>query len=261
MVRSVHTPSGVLMEMGYYMAVGMGLIPTQIRTNALGHNPNIGLATAADVWEGGGNYNWLPSAATLQITSTSANDTAAGTGGRTVTVIGLDANYLQIQETLTLNGVTPVLTTKQYIRVNTFVLSTSGSGNVNAGDITLQVSGGGSIVNLMRTGYGFGRCCVYSVPANCTLFIKSAVFTVLAPSNAQNNVAVFGFFTRLVDGTNRIPLEFQVTSASPYRHDIDTGLVITQRQDFCIRVTTTGQAATNVTAAFEGVLVANSALL
>jgi hypothetical protein len=249
------------MEMGYYMAVGMGLIPTQIRTNALGHNPSIANGGAADVWEGGGDYNWLPSAATLQVSSTSANDAAAGTGGRTVTVIGLDANYLQIQETLTLNGVTPVLTTKQYLRVNTFVLSTSGSSSKNAGDITLQVSGGGSIVNIMRVGYGFGRCCVYTVPANCTLFIKSAVFTILAPSNATNNTAVFGFFTRLVDGTNRIPLEFQVTSVVPYRHDIDTGLIITQKQDFCLRVTNTAQAATNVTAAFEGVLVVNSALL
>lgn len=35
-MKSVHTPSGVLMEMGYNWAVGLGLIPAQVKVAVYG---------------------------------------------------------------------------------------------------------------------------------------------------------------------------------------------------------------------------------
>lgn len=258
MPHYVHTPTGVPMEMPYYMGVGMGLIPTQSRAAGLGHNPNIGSGVAADVWEGGGNLNWLAAAVNLQISCASPNDTAAGTGMRTVLIQGIDGSGNAISETLTTNGGT-VVTTNQFRRVNLFTGLTSGSLGVNAGDITLAQAGGTNVQDIMRAGYGFGRACRYSVPTGYTLFIRSAVFTVLATSGI--NFATFGFLFRRANGTFRIPLEFQISSTVPYRHTADEGLMVQQNEDFNIRVTNTGQANTNVTAAFEGVLVDNRALL
>lgn len=257
----VHTPSGVQMEMNYPTAVGLGLIPTQTRVTALGHNPSIGSGAAADVWEGGGDYPFLAAASILEVVSASANDATAGTGARTVLVSGLDANYAPISETVLLNGVTPVVTLKSYLRVNVFTTVTSGSGHSNAGDITLRVTGGGTTQSIIRAGIGFGNNAVYTVPAGNTLFILSEVFTVFAPNGGTVNVATFGGRIISASGNSRIPLQFQVTSTVPYRHDAALGIVLAEKTDFTLRVTTTGQAATNVTAAMEAILVSNLALL
>lgn len=261
MAAHVHTPSGVVLEMPYFVGVGLGMIPTQTRVAALGHNPNIAAGAAADVTEPGGNINWLAAAATLQVSSTSVNDTASGTGGRTALIGGINSAGAAVTEIVTFNGMTPVLTVNQYRRINTFVLLTAGTSDVNEGDITLEVAGGGSIQNIMRAGYGFGRTCSYSVPTGFTLFIRSFVFTVLAANGSGVNVATFGFFFKRTNGAYRIPLEFQVSSSSPYRHTADEGVMVAAGEDFCIRVTNAGQNNTNVTAAFEGILIKNSALL
>lgn len=249
------------MEMDYPTAVGLGLIPNQTRVAALGHNPDIPVGGAEDVWEGGGNYPFLAAAAQLEVVSTSASDTALGTGARTVLVSGLDANYEVISEVVTLNGLTPVLTTREYLRINVFTTTSSGSGEVNAGDITLRVAGGGAIQSIARAGYGFGRSAVFTVPAGFTLFIKSFLFTVIPPSGATINIATFGILQRSNTGNRRIALEIPVTSESPYRHDTQLGVTLSQRTDVVLRVTLAGQNGTNVTSAFEGILVSNAALL
>lgn len=243
-------------------AVGLGIVPGCTRVTALGHNPNIPtLGGAADVWEGGGDYPFLAAAATLEVLSTNAADTAAGTGARTVLVSGLNSAYNTISEVVTLNGTTPVNTVNQYLRVNVFTTTSAGSGEKNAGDITLRVSGGGAVQSIARAGFGFGRSCVYTVPAGFTLFIRSCVFTVLAADPKTTTGAEFGLFQRSNTGNRRIPLTFQILSTSPYRHEANTGIVLAQRTDFAIRVTTTGQINTNVTAAMEAVLVDNTFLV
>lgn len=78
----------------------------------------------------------LPSSAViLGASSSDANDTSAGTGARTIKIVGLDSNYEEIEETITLNGQTKVETTNSFLRVNDVVIVTAGSGETNAGTI------------------------------------------------------------------------------------------------------------------------------
>ena len=245
-------------SMPFLTAAGLGIIPGCTRVTALGHNPNIAVAgTAADVWEGGGDYPFLAAASQLEVLSASANDTAAGTGARTVLVSGLDANYNPISETVTLNGVTPVATVRNYLRVNVFTTVTSGSGHVNAGDITLRVVSGGTTQSIARAGIGFGNSAVFTVQAGFTLFILSEVFSVLAPDPKTNAGVFIGGQLISSAGNKRIPLQFEVLSTSPYRHDAALGIVLTEKSDFTIRVTNAQQINTNVSAAMEGLLVDN----
>lgn len=243
-----------------HVAIAIGSVPGYTRVASLGHNPSIATAgTPADVWEGGGTYPFPVSAQSLEVVSSSANDTAAGTGARTVTIICLDASYVQMAaQVVTLNGTTPVAVPNACLRVNLFTTTTSGSGQSNAGDLTLRVAGGGTTLGLIRAGYGFSRQCVYTVPAGNTLFISSAVMTILSASGATVNNAVFGFWQRSSVGNARIPIEFQVTSSSPYLHSAPYGLVLTEKTDFALRVTSVAQNGTNVTGGFEGVLVSNT---
>lgn len=237
----------------------MGFVPGYTRTALLGHNPDIGSGAAEDVWEGGGNYPLLAAASQLEIVSTSAADAAAGTGTRTVLISGLDANWLQVSETVTLNGTTPVTTVNSYLRVNLLTTTSSGSGGQNAGDLTLRVVGGGTTQSIARAGYGFGRQAVFTVPDNTSLFCGSFNFTVFTPNNSTFS-AVFGIQQISGTGNKRIPIEFQVTSNAPYLHLTQFGLTFSARTTVVLRVTTTGQASTNVTAAAECMLITTGQL-
>ncbi len=228
------------------VTIGLGFLPGYARVTALGHVPSAGAsvgAIAVDVWEGGGAYPFPATAQTLEVLSSSANDTAAGTGARTVSVSCLDAGYNQeALQTVSLNGITPVALTNQCLRVNVFTTATSGSGHVNAGDLTLRVAGGGTTLAIARAGYGFSRSAVYTVPA---------------PNSTNTSLANFGFFQQSSNLNQRLALEVQINSNQPYRHEARYGIVLSQKTDFTLRITNQAQANTNATAAFEGVLVTN----
>ena len=246
-------------NMPFAMAVGLGVVPGATRVVLLGHNPDFDFSTQPeDIWEGGGVYPFLAAAATLAVSSASAADTAAGTGARTVLVSGLNSSYNTITETVTLNGTTPVNTVNQFLRVNLFTTVTSGSGGVNAGDLTLRVTGGGTIQSIARAGYGFGRSAIYTVPAGFTFFMTSAVFSIL--QSGIDNLATFGIAQRSSTGNLRIPIEFQVSSNAPYMHNTPEGIVFPEKTDVMLRLMQTQQDDSQAVAAAAGILFNNSQL-
>ena len=114
----------------------------------------------------------LPPAAGLQmsIVSTSANDTAAGTGVRTVDIHYLDDSLTQQIETVTLNGLVPVLTVATNIRfIECMHMVTYGTGKAAAGTITASNAG----QNYSEISTGKVRCSssVRMVPAGKRLLI------------------------------------------------------------------------------------------
>lgn len=127
-----------------------------------------------------GVYQTPTSAASLEVVSTSANDTSAGTGARTVTIYGLDSSWALQQETVSMNGTTAVSLVNTYIRVFKMEVTTSGTyglatGSSHAGTITLQGAGAGVTWLTMYYGtYGRGetQCGVYSVPTGKSAIIK-----------------------------------------------------------------------------------------
>ena len=71
------------------------------------------------------------------ISSSSTADDVAGTGARTATVSGLDANYDEVSVTVDLDGQNGVQlgNASNWIRVNRITVNTAGSGGQNAGVI------------------------------------------------------------------------------------------------------------------------------
>jgi hypothetical protein len=119
----------------------------------------------ADIWQGAAVARVVPSAAsTLSIVSTSAADAAAGTGARAVRIVGLDASGAEITEDVTLNGLTPAVSVKLYLRVNDVVTITAGSGGVNAGDIVVTHTGAAGVIAFAAAGEGRALMAAYSVP-------------------------------------------------------------------------------------------------
>jgi hypothetical protein len=125
------------------------------------YNPEVN-GTQEDIWSQGGTLTRLSSAATASIVSTSANDTAAGTGARTMLIDGVDNNWNRITETVTLNGTTPVITTKSFLRINRMYITSSGTGQTNAGNITATITA--TIQASIVAGAGQTEKSQYAVP-------------------------------------------------------------------------------------------------
>lgn len=135
-----------------------------------GYQPS-GSTTASTIWSGGAtSYVQLTTGTALEVVSASANDTAAGTGARTVKIEGVDSNYLPVAETITLNGTTPVpLVNTSMIGINKFFVVTAGSGLANAGNVDVRTVSGSTVksrIQALAESINYASDFVYTVPAS-----------------------------------------------------------------------------------------------
>lgn len=126
-----------------------------------------------------GDLSFPATALQMTVSSSSASDTAAGTGARTVLITGLDANYAVITDTVTMNGQTAVTTTKSFLRINNMLVTTAGTGLANAGTIYIGsgvVTAGvpATIYNVIAVGYNNTTSSQYTVPAGYTGYLVIA---------------------------------------------------------------------------------------
>jgi len=245
--------------MDFYTAVGLGMVPGVRRVTALGNNPDIDTATFPEtVWTGGGLYPWMTATTSLEIVSTDATDSSAGVGARTVLINGLDINYVEVAQTITLNGLTPVVIPTQLFRINNALVMTSGSTQTNVGDINIRDAGAGTVRGIIPAGYGITRQAVYTVPAGFTLSVHSILGSMVR-SGASASATIATFF-RSPTGTYRLPLEFSISDTVPYRHEGIPGIISTEKTDVALRCTFVNANNTALTAAFLGVLISNTTL-
>lgn len=115
-----------------------------------GSNPDVG-TTLEDIWTTGGVYTWLQSAVQLEAISSSADDTAAGSGARTVLVEGLGPDWKEASATITMNGTNAsTATTQTFIRIHRAYVVTSGTFAATsltasqAGTITIRTASAGA---------------------------------------------------------------------------------------------------------------------
>lgn len=169
----------------------LGWVPNMTAVTKFGRNSDVDVNAGEieDVWEGGGLYTGFPAgvvntvAETCTVVSSSANDAAAGTGMRTCRLSGLGATGLAQLEDVTLNGTNAVTTTNRWYRVNRVTGLTGGSGQTNAGAITVRHSSTtANIFAVMPAGFGQSQIAAYTIPADQNGLILEVGCSV---SNAQ----------------------------------------------------------------------------
>ena len=139
----------------------------------------------------------------LSIASTSVNDTALGSGGRTVLIEGLDANNDDQEEVITLNGQTPVNTIKTWNRINIFELISSGSSNTNEGIMYCSDNTDTFVLGVPQNR-------VYNICGIGETISKTGIFSL-----ARNKKALFRFMLASTDisgASNRLVFNFKRTS-------------------------------------------------
>ena len=224
-----------------------------------GYNPNI-INVNETIWDGGGIYSYPAAAAVMYVSSSSANDASAGTGARTVTFYGLDANYEEINETITLNGQTQVATTKSFLRVFRGFVATVGSGGTNAGDIYIGTTGAsagvptGTFYAKITAGEAQTLMAVYTVPAGQTLYISQG--TATHGTDTAGAYMTIRFMVRPYGGVFRSTVKVDVTGSEllfPFMYP----LKITEKSDIEVRAICNKNQINAVSATIDGVLIHN----
>jgi hypothetical protein len=120
-----------------------------------GYNPTVGTSYET-IWTEGGTYVFPTNATTAVCTSASG----ATDSGVEITIEGLDANYVEISETLTLNASGTVTSSNSYLRMNRAFVSGS---SATDGNITVTVDS--LTVAVIDSAYQQTQQLIYTVPA------------------------------------------------------------------------------------------------
>jgi hypothetical protein len=190
-----------------------------------------------DVWNQNIKYPFSAASFNLSIVSSSANDTALGTGIRSVKVYYLDSNYIMKSEVLSLNGTTQVFGIPNDVyRINLVVAEEVGSGGSAQGTILIRT--GGVTRSMISIGYTKSVQAIITVPEGFNAYITAFGVSSGNPTSGRftmfklqatmqelmsGNIYKRGLFTTLEqvtlqDNTNTI--YYEVPIKVPPRTDI-----------------------------------------
>lgn len=237
-IDSVITSTGILTK-EYFLEIQRGNVLGQSATTVLGVDNSIGTTKQiVGLVDDGPLYAYQTSAQSLEILSSDVDDTASGSGVRTILIEGLDNDYNKQSETITLNGTSTVALIKTYIRVNRMVSQTWGSTESNEGRITLRLSGDGDVQSFIEANTNISRISVYTVPKGVTGFLWE---TNVSTGKGKDIAAVFsarkfgGGFIEIVE----VPI---YQSSNPASSVIPTTII--EKSDIQILVTSSNPNTT-----------------
>lgn len=156
---------------------------------SFGKRTATGAVTIQVLWPNGAFV--LPSAAGLEMTvvSTSAQDSAAGTGIRTIDIHYLDPDLGDQIIIVNMNGTTPVVVTGVLMRFIQCLHGTSwGSGKAAAGTIT--VSNGGQTYSEISIGENRCTSSARMVPAGKRLMVNAMYSSSRSPATGETSVSL-----------------------------------------------------------------------
>jgi len=257
----MHAPS--LSIQGKYEPFELQLARGQIEGHKtlfkFGNNPDSN-GTLETVWSHSSLYVYPTAATVMKVSSTSSDDNGTGSGARTVLVAGLDADYNEASEIVTLTGQTPVLTTTVFIRVFRAYVVTAGVSNTAAGIIYIGdgvVTAGVPALVYAEIPLGENQTlmAMWTVPAGYTFYMYRGSFSAASNNSAQYVLGKFmvrpfgGVFRNAADVTansNVIQYDFEIPLAVPAKADIEARVIALSGTNFYI------------TASFEGVYIENT---
>lgn len=241
----------------FELQVSRGQVSWHRAVTVFGYNPDID-TTELVVWPDGASVSTQETATTLTVSSSSTDDTSAGTGARTVVIYGLDGNHNEVNETVTLNGQTAVTTSNTYTHINSMSVATVGSGGSNAGLVyigkgTVTAGVPASIFNLIYTGFNASTSAHYTIPAGYTGYLTNGSISSGQP---VGTTPVVGKLV-LID-TNEVTRVAAVNAMNNGFANYDFKLPIRIPEKYTVEARAYGTANNNlVSAFFQIILVKN----
>ena len=193
--------------------VQRGLVAGVSAVHTFGRAPIINTADGfVTVWDGAGIYKGLEPTTEdfVTIVSDNVNDSIAGTGARVVVLIGLDVNFIQQTETISMNGLTPVTSTLKYLRMTTSIVTQAGSNGFNEGDIIVAQQTDPTIeFTHIEIGNNRSLNSAYTIPSGKVGYISSGFATL---SKKQGSVCEVKVLSRIQGSVFQIAEWFSLHS-------------------------------------------------
>jgi hypothetical protein len=224
----------------YRYEVAMGNIYGSSTWNKFGYNADIN-GSVEIVASFGGTFNIMTSADTLNVVSTANSDNSGGQAARTIVLVGIDANGDYQEETVTMNGQTPVTTVNTWLGINRALVASVGTFNYNAGNITISdtsaIFGTQAQIPSMK---GITQQSIFHVPSGhkflsdwleinasrqgATPFIQIFGYVYNRPTNVRQQI----FTTSTGDGQSS---QLQLTPSQPFVINEDSVLYFEATSD------------------------------
>jgi len=204
---------------------------------------NTSVTTSATlVWNGGGDYTYPTSAAQLGVVGTSTTDNSQ------ITIEGVDADYNELSNVVTLNGTTTVTTSGSYLRAYRAYISDD---NEPAGDVTITHSG--SNIAIISADEGQTLMATYTVPAGYTAYLYQLVFGGAA--ELANKFMTIRLRVRKPNGIFRTQAKYTVATQT-FEETMVFPLVYPEKTDIEITAQSSSQVQ-QASAMFDLLLIKN----
>ena len=239
---NVSTIGGSAQGKLWFFQIAQGLIPGHIPLFKAGYNPSIANNTEESIWAHSELYPWASWGAggTLSCVSASASDTG------TLQIVGLrSSDWVEITETITMTGVTPVVTTNSFIRVNNVHYSHTSS---NVGEIHLNRNG--TCVAHIDVGNGQGQMAQYTVPAGYTAYLLTGNANL-----GKGNDGTGKFRYRLYGSSFQTAMTFLLFQAT-FNYTFEAPLALPEKTDLDVTLIAS-VSGTAVTCAYSMILIQN----
>lgn len=187
----------------FNLAVAQGKVPGVSGISISGYSASVG-NTYIPAWQGT-TYTYFASAQAVRVWSESASDANVS-----VLLAGLDADYQPQTETVVLtNGITGVLSTKQFLRINSIRLTRvpQNLGLIHAGNSDKTITLAYISTPAAGPSAGVSQMTVFTVPAGHTFYLTQSNWYT-----AGSQPANYRSWTRTPDGLITIVLNFPLTT-------------------------------------------------
>jgi len=188
-------------------------------------------------------YPWssFNTAGTLSIPAVNASD-----NGKSIVLVGLDNDYLELSETVTVSSSTATTTTQAFKRI--FRAYIHDGSATNADDIVVQK--GGTTVATIKEGKAQTLMAVYTIPAGKIGYILKVMATCQAGADATGDMFIRSFG----DDSFRVSHSFEVSgNGGQHLYDFSVPVKVPEKSDIDFRCSVRSNNA-RVTAAFDIIL-------
>ena len=248
MTREVSSISRVGTSEPVELQISRGHIAYHTPLFKYGYNPLIVNANET-IWDVGGLYSYPASAVAMTATST-----AAGTDeGVKVLISGLDTNYNEISEEVTLNASGTDTTDATFLRV--FRAYVSGA---TAPTGTINITNTGTTYARVTAGENQTLMAVYTVPAGKTLYVTQGVAT--HGTDTSGAYMTVRFMIRQLGGVFRTQVKVDLIGGEiifPFNQP----LKVPEKSDIEVRAICSKNQNNAIAAVFEGILIDNGSSL
>ncbi len=227
----------------FELQVARGQIPGHSFNHKFGAVPAMSVNTTGTVWDVNDTlYPWssFSSAGTLTVSRASASD-----ANKIITIVGLDANYNEITENVTLTNVSGNATTQSFVRIYRAFMFNGSATNVGH----IDVLKGATTVLRITAEKGQSLMAVYTVPAGYSGYLTQGVMTVEQGGDCTGDM----FFRYGGQTAFRIGHSFEVANGE-YSYSFSVPIRLPEKTDIDVRASVRTNNA-RVTAAFDVILV------